>query len=175
MERLPTPLLLAVNRYGYLSLLLLPALILVLLFGIEGYTTFELIVALAIGIAVVSFWWLTHARQTPNVPNSTPRFLDLIRQRQQYTVLALESELCLSSTQVGKQLEALEKAYPERFQLYALSIFQEPGREMYKEFEGRFTPTYVLLNPKGEVLMNFPLVLPVERVIYAVENQARRV
>jgi thioredoxin-related protein len=88
-------------------------------------------------------------------------------------MVALESEFCLSSTTVGARLSALEAAHPDKFQIYALSIFKEPGKRLFKQYKGRVTPTYVLLDPRGKVVMNWPLVLPVEKVSYAVTQEIK--
>lgn len=172
-DRMPTPLRVFINQYGYISLPLLPVLVLIIILGAHGFTLAGLAILAVVALALVVFWLRTHARQTPNAPQSTGSLLEEIKSSGKYAMLAFESEFCLSSTRVGQQLSDLESRYPKLFQVYALSVLKEPGKDLFKKYRGRVTPTYVLLDGDGRVVMDWPLVLPVERISYEVKRQSQ--
>lgn len=171
MEKLPTPLRVFINHYGFLSVPLIPLAILAYFLSRNGWDVTDGIILIA-AVALFFVWWLTqHARQSANAPVDTPTLLNEIGQSGKYAMLAFESEFCISSTTVGKRLSELETAHPDTFQIYEISILKDPGKDLFKQYEGKVTPTYVLLNPEGKVMMEWPLVLPVERVTYALKQQ----
>ncbi len=156
--------------FGTLALILVVALL-----GIQGNPFVALLIIPTVLVGVVLLWWTAHARQSPNLPDTTEDFLGTLKQTGKYALLAFESEFCLTSclasTLFGKRLLELERTRPDRFQVYSLSVLKNPGKTLFEQFEGRITPTYVLLDTQGNVVMDWPLVLPIERVIYAVEKQ----
>jgi thioredoxin-related protein len=170
MTKLPYPLMIVINRFGFLSVPAPIVLILALGLGINGYTLVDGLILAVVVIGFVGLWWRFHARQSDNVPENTETLLDTINQNGKYAMLAFCTEFCLSSTNVNHRLAELEKAHPEKFQMYTVSVLKDPGKDLFKHFEGRVTPTYVLLDPNGKELMNWPLVLPVDRVTYAVQQ-----
>jgi len=171
MQKLPLPLRILVNHYAILFLPLIPLGILAVILGQNGWSLIDFII-LGVVVAAYAFWWWTqHARPNTPVPADNVSLLEEIGQSGKYAMLAFESEFCFASTMAGKQLSELEAAYPNKFQIYQISILQHPGKELFKQYDGRVTPTYVLLNPEGQVMMDWPLVLPVERVTYAVKQQ----
>jgi hypothetical protein len=172
MSKLPGFLRIPVNQYGFI---VFPGLLFIgVAFGLgtDGYTWLDAAIIAAFAVLLVGLWWRFHARQSANVPDSSEALLQSITQSGKFAMLAFESEFCLSSTTLGMKLSELEKKHPEQFQVYALSVLKDPGRELFKQFQGRVTPTYVLLDGSGQVVMDFPLILPVERVIYAVNQRA---
>ena len=171
MQKLPTPLRILINQYGFITVPLVPLVVLAVILGRNGWS-FVNVVILTLAVAAIFLWWWTqHARHSANVPASTPSLLNEIGQSGKYAMLAFESEFCISSTTVGKRLNELEAAFPNKFQIYELSILSDPGKELFKRYDGRVTPTFVLLHPDGQVMMDWPLVLPVERVSYALKQQ----
>ena len=171
LQKLPTPLRILVNHYGFLTVPLVPLAILVVFLGQNGWSLVDFAILAVVVAAVILWWWTQHARQSQNVPASAPSLLNEIGQSGKYAMLAFESEFCISSTMVGKQLTELETAFPHKFQIYEISILQDPGKQLFKQYEGRVTPTYILLSPEGQVMMDWPLVLPIERVTYALKQQ----
>ena len=152
--------------FGSLAVILVVGLL-----AIQGSPILALLTTLVLAVFLAVMWRNNHARQTPNVADTTDDFLDTLKQTGKYALLAFESEFCLTSTLVGKRLLELERTQPNKFQVYSLSVLKNPGKTLFEQFEGRITPTYVLLDEKGSVVMDWPLVLPIERVIYAVEKQ----
>jgi thioredoxin-related protein len=171
MQRLPDWLRIPLNHYGFLSIPALPIVVLLLLLGLDGFTVADTVIIGVVFVAMLVFWSRTHARQTADAPKNATSLMDSIKQSGKYAMLALESEYCLSSTSVGKHLMELESTYPEDFQILSLSIFKAPGKDLFKEHSCRVTPTYLLIDPEGKVVMDYPLVLPVERIKYAVTNK----
>jgi thioredoxin-related protein len=174
MEKLPTPLRILINQYGFVTVPIVPLLILGIILGQNGWSFTDAAIMGAVLALIVVWWWTQHARQSANAPASTPSLLNEIGQSGKYAMLAFESEYCISSTTVGRRLSELESTHPDKFQIYELSIFKEPGKDLFKQYDGKVTPTYVLLNPEGQVMMEWPLVLPVERVTYALKQQEAR-
>src|SRR5215813_2239056 len=155
---------LVVSRFAYLVVSIPIILGAALLFARDGFALPELLMLAAlVGVAIV-VWAVFHARQSANVPDNALALLDSIRKSGKYAMLAFESEFCISSMTVGQRLTALETAYPDTFQVYSLSIFKTPGKELFEDYQGRTTPTFVLVAPNGEIVMNWPLVLPIEHV-----------
>jgi thioredoxin-related protein len=177
MDKVPRPLVTVFSTYAFLSLPASVVLLLVVLLGLDGYSTtdFGILGALLVGLIGFAFFWRQfHARQSANVPETAEKLIETINQNGKYAVLAFESEFCLASTTVGQRLAALENAHPDRFQTYSISVLQDPGKGLFAKYGLRTTPTYVLLDNEGRVVDDFPLVLPVERVIYAVTQSASR-
>jgi thioredoxin-related protein len=175
LDRLPTPLRVFFNQYGYISLPLLPFIALIIALVAYGFNLVSLAILVVVLLGLAAFWALTHARQTPNAPQSKFALLDEIKSSGKYAMLAFESEFCLSSTRVGQQLNELEARYPKQFQVYSISVLKEPGKDLFKTYRGRVTPTYVLLDEEGKVLMDWPLVLPVERISYEVKRHSQEI
>ena len=173
MDRLPTPLRVFFNQYGYISLPLLPFVALIIALIAYGFSLLSLVILMVVLLGLIAFWVLTHARQTPNAPHSKMSLLEEIKSSGKFAMLAFESEFCLSSTRVGQQLSELEEHYPKQFQVYSLSVLKDPGKDLFKQYRGRVTPTYVLLDTQGKVVMDWPLVLPVERISYEVKRQSQ--
>lgn len=162
---------LIVSRFGYPIVTSFLVLVGALLSGRDGYSAIEiLILAALVGVAIV-IWALFHARQSANVPDNAPALFANVRGSGKYAMLAFESEFCIASMSVGKRLAALETTYPDTFQLYSLSVFKSPGKELFEKYKGRTTPTFVLIDPDGEMVMNWPLILPIEHVSYEIQRK----
>ncbi|HVO41621.1 MAG TPA: hypothetical protein VMT34_03305 [Aggregatilineales bacterium] len=166
-KRLPDWMIPLVNLYALPSLAVLFAL-LVIFGGLTPIRTVILVVGLG---ALFVFWLVAHARQSDNVPETPVGVLEKLSAEGKFAVIAFESEFCLASTLVGQRLADLEKAHPGKIQVYSLSVLQDPGKTLFRDFKGRVTPTFVLLSPSGKVLDDWPLVLPIERVSYALSEQ----
>ncbi len=170
MSRLPRPLLIPINWFGFITMPIAGVVVLGLLLGLDGFSVFDAVIIGGLIIVSGLLWWRYHARESFNVPQDSQSVMTEIRETGKYAMIAFQSEFCLSSTQVGQRLKELETNYPAKFQIYEMSILKDPGRELFQGFGGRVTPTYVLLDPRGNVVMDWPLVLPVERVAYTVSS-----
>src|SRR5260221_6553712 len=160
-----------VNRFGFP---LISALIILgtgLFFSRDGFSPAELLILAVLIVAASVIWALAHARQSANVPDESSALFEQIHNSGKYAMLAFESEFCISSTTVGHRLAALEATYPDTFQLYSLSIFKTPGKELFEEYKGRATPTFVLVDPDGKMVMNWPLILPIDHVNYEINRK----
>jgi len=170
MIRLPRLLLIPINYFGWITIPVAVVIVVGALLGLDGFSAFDAVIVICLILVSGLLWWRYHARQSFNAPQNSQAVKDEIRQTGKYAMIAFQSEFCLSSTNVGQRLKALEDSYPAKFQIYELSILKDPGRELFQEYGGRVTPTYVLLDPRGHVVMDWPLVLPVERVAYTVSS-----
>src|SRR5437868_14289317 len=117
MDGLPTPLSVFFNQNGYISLPLLTFIALIVALSARGSNLLSLVILGVVLLGLAVFWALTHARQTPNAPQSKMSLLEEIKSSGKFAMLAFESEFCLSSTRVGQQLSELESHYPKQFQV----------------------------------------------------------
>jgi thioredoxin-related protein len=115
-------------------------------------------------------WWLLRPRQTKNLPVNAISFMREVKHSHKHALLAFESEYCPKCMVLGGQVLRLEKSHPKDLKIYRLSVNREPGRTLFDQFDGRITPTYVLVDSKGNVVMEWPLILPANRVMYAVNH-----
>jgi hypothetical protein len=173
MTKLPYPVMVIVNRFGFISIPVPILLILAIVLGLNGFTATDGLIVVVVAILLVGVWWRFHARQSSNVPEKTETLLETINQSGKYAMIAFCTEFCMSSVNVSSRLAALENEHPDKFQTYTVSILKDPGKDLFKQFEGKVTPTYVLLDPNGKEVMNWPLVLPMDRVSYAVQQSAK--
>lgn len=170
MSRLLRLVLIPVNWFGFITIPIAVVVVIGVLLGLDGFSAFDAVIIGSLIIVSGLLWWRYHARESFNVPQDSQSVMTAIRETGKYAMIAFESEFCLSSTNVGQRLKELETDYPGKFQIYELSVLKDPGRGLFAEFGGRVTPTYVLLDPRGNVVMDWPLVLPVERVAYTVSS-----
>ncbi len=171
MSRLLDVLRIVFNRFSFIFIPGALFLAVACRLGVNGFTLLDGAIIAALIVVLVALWWRFHARQSPNVPATGGELLNDISRSGKFAMLAFESEFCLGSTTLGLRLTELEQKYPDKFQVYSISILKEPGKQLFAQFARRVTPTYVLLDDKGQVVMDFPLVLPVERVIYTVSQR----
>lgn len=171
MSKLFNTLFLIVSRFAYPVVTGFVVLVAAALFSQGGFSLVELLILAGLVGAFVVIWWRFHARQSVNVPDNAPDLLTSIRGSGKYAMLAFESEFCISSMTVGQRLAALEAAYPETFHVYSLSIFKTPGKELFEDYKGKSTPTFVLVDPDGKMVMNWPLVLPIEHVNFEITRR----
>jgi thioredoxin-related protein len=120
------------------------------------------------GALMFLIWWRFHARPSKEVPLNATSFIREAKHSHKYTLIALESEYCPNCMISEPRVKRLEENPPPNLKVYRVTIQREPGRSLFKQFGGRMTPTYVLLDRHGEVVEDWVLALPVERVMYAV-------
>ena len=154
--------------HSFLATLIAGTVLVAVLLGLNGFSLADGLIVAGLVVAAALLWGRLHARQSAGLPTSSSEFLHTLSHERKYSLLAFESEFCLASVGVGKQLRDLEAAHPDRFQMYCLSVHQDPGKTLFQRYDGMVTPTYVLLSPDGDVVMEWPLVLPIQRVTYAV-------
>jgi hypothetical protein len=133
----------------------------------------DVLVFIAISVITAGIWWVLHMRQQANTPPSENDFLTMLKRTNKYSLLAFESEYCALCLTTGNRVNELESFDPEHLNVYRLSVTQEPGGTLFRRFEGRMTPTYILLDPGGHVMEEWALALPIQRVKYRLTTETR--
>lgn len=158
------------SRYSYVvasALILLAALLLLNqdrhLSGVD--------VALIAGLAAILalIWQRGHPRIDSGMLAAEGDVLRDIKRSGQFSLLAFESEYCAMCLVAGPRIEQLEKV--DGLNVYRLSVNSEPGQSLFRQVDGRLTPTYILVDPHGNYVQEWILVLPIERILYAVRQQ----
>lgn len=173
LRKVPRPLFI-LNYYAYPIIMAMFILVSVTLLSRNGLTLSEILILIVIMLILGLVWWRLHARPSADLPTTTNARLDELWRAQPYTLLAFESEYCPVSMAMERQVSRLKDLQLKDLKIYKVSIHKEPGRKWFQQFDGRATPSYILLNNEGQVVMDWPLVLPVERIHYAVINKLRR-
>ncbi len=161
------------DRFAYPILAVLVVLVLLLIFASspDGLTLADLGILVVLIAVFALVWWRFHARQSHNVPVNATALLRAIKHSHKPALIAFESEYCPKCMVLGRQLSRLSDMQLKNMTIYHLSVNKEPGRTLFTQFDGRITPTYALLDAKGNLLEEWPLILPVDRVVYAVTRQ----
>jgi thioredoxin-related protein len=172
LRRLPRALFIP-DRFAYPILSALTVLVLLLIFANspDGLTVADLGILVGVMAVLALVWWRFHARQTRNVPINATALLRAIKHSHKPALIAFESEYCPKCMVLGRQLSRLSDMQLSNMTIYHLSVNREPGRALFRQFDGRITPTYTLLDAKGNLIEEWPLILPIDRVIYSVTRQ----
>ena len=172
LKKLPRPLFI-VDHFFYPILAALIVLVLLLVFANspDGVSLADLAILVALIAIFALVWWRFHARQQANVPVNATALLRAIKHSHKPSLIAFESEYCPKCMVLGRQVSRLSEMHLKNMNIYHLSVNKEPGRELFKQFDGRITPTYALVDEKGNLIEDWPLILPVDRVVYTVTRQ----
>ncbi len=173
LRKIPRPLFI-VNYYAYPIMAALVVLVSAAVLNSNGVSLLGLGVPVLVVLVFSLIWWRLHARQSADLPTTANDSLPEIWRSQPYTLLAFESEYCPVCMTMARQVSRLEVMPLDSLKIYKVSVNKDPGRNWFEMFDGRATPTYVLLNSEGQVVMDWSLVLPVERILYAVTNNLRQ-
>src|SRR5258708_21774365 len=95
LQKLPTPLRILINHYGFLTAPLVPLAILAVFLGQNGWSLVDFAILAVVVAAVILWWWTQHARQSQNMPASALSLINEIEQSGKYAMLAFESEFCI--------------------------------------------------------------------------------
>ncbi len=169
LKRIPRPLFL-IDHFFYPILAVVVVLIAYAVLNADGLSLGDVAILVALAAIFVLVWWRFHLRQSDSVPVNAVALMREIKHSHKHALLAFESEYCPKCMTLGAQVHRIEKTQNKDLRIYRLSVNKEPGRALFKQFDGRITPTYVLLDSKGNVIMDWPLILPAERVLYAVNH-----
>jgi thioredoxin-related protein len=170
LKKLPRPLF-VVYHYAYPILAAIVVLIALALLNADGLNLIEVVIlAVLIGLFVLG-WWLFHTRQGKDTPVNATALLRAVRHSHKPALLVFESEFCVTSMLLKRQGSFLEKMRPRTLEIYHLSVNREPGRTLFRQYDGRITPTYVLIDPQGNVVVRSTLVLRKDSVMYNTTRQ----
>jgi thioredoxin-related protein len=170
LKKIPRPLFL-IDHFFYPILAIVVVLIVETLLGVDGLSLGDLAILVALVALFALVWWRFHFRESKNLPVNATALMREIKHSHKHALLAFESEFCPKSLALGGQVMRLEKGHPKDFRIYRISVNKEPGRTLFQQFDGRITPTYVLVDTKGDVVKKWSLLLPAERVLYAVNHR----
>lgn len=167
---IPRPVM-VLNYFSYL--MPVAALIaLVLFFGLNNQQIdpIDLVAVAAVVVGAVLLYPIVKPKKT-SVEGQTPSsVLDTIQNGGNYTLIAFESDYCASCMTMDSRISGLEAEPPEGLNIMRLIIQREPGRELFKKFDGRMTPTYMLFDKQGKLMEEWVLALPMQRVLYAIRQ-----
>ncbi len=164
------------NRYGYISMAAMAwAAISAALLLIALVFSISLVLPLAVSatFAVIAFiLWLRnspHLRHVTPPASSTETLFEAIRSGDTPALISLESDYCAYCMTVGKRIHKLE--HEENLRVFRLSVHSEPGRSLVEQFSATTTPTYLLMDNNANLLEEWTIALPIERVRYDVRRQ----
>src|SRR5204862_823777 len=112
----------------------------------DGLSIGDAAILLALVAIFALLWWRFHLRESKNLPVNATAFMREIKHSHKHTLLAFESEFCPKCMTLSGQVKRLEKSHPKDLRIYRVSVNKEPGRSLFNQFDGRITPTYVLVD-----------------------------
>jgi hypothetical protein len=158
-----------VNIYGYFVVAAVVVLVALVLLTQDDVSWLDVGLVVGVVAAFALVWQRLHPRLSVNVPPTGGDLLWKMGHSGHYTLLAFESEYCPMCMAVGPRVAQLETV--DGLDVYRLSVNREPGRSLFRQYEGRMTPTYVLVDPHGERIQEWIVALPIERILYTVRHQ----
>ncbi len=170
LKKIPRPLFL-IDHFFYPILAVVVVLIVYSALNRDGFSLGDLAILAALVAIFAAVWWRFHPRQSKHLPVNAVAMTREIKHSHKYVLLAFESEYCPKCMAMGWQVSRLENSQTKDLKIYRLSVNKEPGRTLFEQYDGRITPTYILVDSRGNTVMEWPLVLPAERVLYAVKQE----
>jgi thioredoxin-related protein len=137
----------------------------------EGLSVIDLVILVALIAVFVLVWWLFRMRESKNVLTNATAQLREIKHAHKYALLAFQSEFCVKSMTLGRQVLQLEKTHPKNVTIYRVSVNKQPGKALAAQYEIGTTPAYVLIDPKGNMVKSWSLMLPADNVTSMVNQQ----
>ncbi len=163
------------NRYGYVSMAAgIWAILTLLLIGLALRTALDMSLSLALSamLAFAAFliWWQfsPHLKRLTPPASSVQALFEEIRSAQKPVLISLESDYCAYCMTLGRRVHQLE--HEENLRVIRLSVHTEPGKSLAEQFRATTTPTYLLMDNNGQLLQEWTIALPVERVRYDIRR-----
>ncbi len=160
-----------VSRFSYVIFSVLILLIVLIALNVDGLSLGDLGILIVLIAVFGLIWWRLHARESDDLPVNATALLRAAKHSHKHALLVFESEFSLFSMIFGVSAARLEATQPKDFNVYRVSVIKEPGRTLFSQFEGRLTPAYVLIDPKGNKVGEWTFALPTERVKNAITSQ----
>lgn len=164
------------NRYGYISMAAIAWAVLSAVLFLGALTfSFSLVIPLATSASFAMLAFILWLRHSPHLRQATPptpsleTLFEEIRSGDTPVLISLESDYCAYCMTVGKRIHQLE--HEENLRLFRLSVHSEPGRSLVEQFGATTTPTYLLMDNNANLLQEWTIALPIERVRYDVRRQ----
>ncbi|MCS6872020.1 MAG: hypothetical protein NZ571_11240 [Anaerolineae bacterium] len=163
------------NRYGYVSLAtiawaFITGLAILLALAANADMSLPLVLSATFALAAVLVWQRLspHLRHVQPPTPSVETLFDQIRAGVTPALISLESDYCAYCMTVGKRIHQLE--HEENLRVIRLSVHTEPGKSLVKQFGVNTTPTYLLMDNQANLIQEWTIALPVERVRYDVRR-----
>lgn len=169
IQKLPRPIFF-LNHYTYPIAATIAVLVALVLFNPNGLNLAGLVAVAAIAALLVLFWIRFHVQGDANLPPTSDDMLAEIEHNSAYSLIAFESEYCPTCIATDPRVVKLSESAPNGLKVYRVTIQREPGRALFKKYDLRMTPSYALIDSKGRLVMDWLLVLPIERVMYAIRH-----
>lgn len=170
--KLPTPVFyFTQNVYVFLAVAVL--LVAAVLLGGDGFSLIDVLVLAALVVFAIGLQRIARPVQSADVPDTAEALEAQLAQSDRLTLLAFESEYCPSCMATNPMVLKLEESNNPALRVIRLTIQHEPGKTLFKKYDGRLTPTFVLLDRRGNLMMDWLLTLPVNRVLFEA-NQVLR-
>lgn len=151
-----------VNVYGYMLVAAALMGVALILLSIDSLAVLDAVLFLGVVAVVIGAWGYFRPRFVKRLSPNADLLLAEIQMQGRYALLSLESEYCPLCMTTGHRADQLR--HMDNLTVYRLSIHSEPGRTLYLRLNGRATPTYYLISPDGDVLEEWPFVLPVDHL-----------
>jgi thiol-disulfide isomerase/thioredoxin len=161
------------NHYTYVVVVVGVLLFAASYLGSDGFTWMDVALMAAILVLAIAIQRAARPIQTTNLPDQAEALTEQLTHSDRLTLLAFESEYCPTCMVTNPTLLKLEEANDPALRVVRLNIQNELGMSMFKKYDGRMTPTFVLLDKRGNVLMDWILTLPVNRVLFEVKQAMR--
>lgn len=165
LKKIPRPFFWVFNSFVLIPIALI---ILIVIYAVrnaaDGMVLLDWLVLVAVVALMTLLWWLLHARPASDLPVNATALLRAVKHSHKHALLAFGSEFCPVSIMMGKAASDLEKRHPKDLVVYRLSVNREPGRTLFRQYHGRATPTYILIDPHGDVVKEWTFVMPAGRV-----------
>ncbi len=168
LKKIPRPFFIIDHYFYPILAAIIVLIVLLLLNNADGLSLGDWVILAALVVLFALVWWVLRPRQSKNVLSNATAMMREIRHSHKHALIAFESEFCLKSMLLRWQAGRLQAMHHKNFTVYRISVNREPGRTLFKQFDGHITPTYVLVDPKGNVVTSSAVLLPKDRVMYAV-------
>src|SRR5947209_6633319 len=168
MAQVARRLLLLIDHYLYLVLAALIVLVTFFVFNADGLSLLDGVILIGLILAFTGLWWAFRMREGDNVLTNATATLRAIKHSHKHALLAFHSEFDATSMIIGRRVLKFEREQPKNVIIYRLSVNKEPGKTLAAQYHVGVTPSYVLLDPKGNVVKTWSMALPADSVNRAV-------
>ena len=161
------------NHYTYVVVAIIVFIASALILGSDGFALIDvMLMALVVTLSIV-IQRVARPLQTAGLPDQAETLVHQLSHSDRATLLAFESEYCPTCMITNPMLLKLEQSNDPTLRVVRVNIQNELGMNLFKHFDGRMTPTFVLLDKRGKVVMDWILTLPVNRVLFEVKQAMR--
>jgi thiol-disulfide isomerase/thioredoxin len=154
------------------SVITMPIMILAIMaavFAQDGMGIVEVSILVGFTVAWGGMWWFAKPSPTKEI-DSLQTFQDSLKAAGRPTLIELYSSYCMACLAMKPTVEQLETEAGERLQIVRLDIDKEPGKQLVKEYNVVFTPTFIHFDKEGKKVRESTMVLDRPRILYDLET-----